>query len=81
MSRLDSANNALCFGNIFKCINCLVVRHGNIFRSADIVKICVLRAYTRIVKPCADRINRSNLTVFVLAKIRLHSVENTERAG
>ena len=41
-----------------------------------IMKMCMLRPYSRIIKSCRNRINRCYLSVFILAEIRLHSMEN-----
>ena len=44
----------------------------------DIVKMRVLRPDTRIVKACGNGVDRSNLSVFVLAEIGFHAVEDAK---
>ena len=49
---------------------------ATIFGSSDIVKVGVLRSDAGVVKTGGDGVNRSNLSVLILAEIGLHTVEN-----
>ena len=81
MGTLNSGNNALRAGEIFKGVHRLFIGNGNVFGSAGIVKPCMLRTDAGIVKPCGDGVHGSDLTVFVLAEVGLHTVENAEPSG
>ena len=69
MCRLDCRDDSLHLRQILERVNRLVIRDRNVLRPSYIVKICVLRSYSRIVKPCRNRVNRGNLSIFVLAEI------------
>lgn len=58
-----------------------VVRHRNVLCAADVVQVSVLRADTGVIQTGGDGVNRSDLAVFVLAEIALHTVENAQTAG
>ena len=78
---LNGADDTLGAGDVLKCVYRFVVGDGNVFRPAYLVKVSVLRTDTGVVKTCGDRVNRRDLTVFVLAEQGLHAVEDTERSG
>ena len=41
----------------------------------------MFRSDARIIKSCGNRIYRSDLSVFILAEIRFHTMENSQTAG
>ena len=81
MRRFDCRNNTFHLCKIFKCIYCFIIRNRHIFGSADIMQIRVFRTYPGIIQAGGNGINRSDLTVLILAKVRLHSMKNTKSSG
>ena len=81
VSRFDCRNDAFRFGKILESVYRFVIGHGNIFRTPDIVEVCVFGTDTGIVKSCGNGVNGCDLTVFILAEIGLHPVEEADSAG
>ena len=79
--RLDRRDDALDTAEILECVYRFVVRHRNVLRAADIVQVSVLRADAGVIQTGGDGVNRGDLTVFVLAEIALHAVEDAQTAG
>ena len=81
MRGLNRRNNALRAGQIFKCLYRFLVGNRHVLRAAGVKQHGVLRTDARIVQTGGNRVNRCNLTVFVLTEVRLHAVEDTQTAG
>ena len=81
MSTLDGWNNSFGSGKIFKCFHCFIICHWHIFRSSDIIKVCMFRSDTRVIQSCGNRVNRSNLSIFILTEVGLHTMEDAQTTG
>ena len=79
--RLDRRNDTLDTAEVLECIYRLIVGDRNVLCAADIVQVSVLRADAGVIQTGGDGVNRSDLTVLVLAEIALHAVENAQTAG
>ena len=80
MGGLDGRDDALGAGQIFKGVHSFIVGDGDIFRAADVMEPCVLRADAGIVQTGGNGVHRGDLAVFILAEIGLHAVENAQSA-
>ena len=78
MSALDRRDDSLDSGEILECIDRLIIGNCHILGPSCIVKICVFRSDSRIVKTCGDGIYRGDLSVLILTEVGLHAVENSE---
>ena len=76
MRAFDCRYDSFCLCNIFKCIYRLIIRNRYILCTTCIMKICMLRSNPRIIQSCRNRINRCNLSIFILAEIGFHTMEN-----
>ena len=81
MSTFDCRNNSFCSGKIFKSIYCFVICNRHVLCSSDIIKVCMLRTYTRIIKTCGDGVYRCDLSVLILAEVGFHTMEDSETTG
>ena len=81
MGTLDRTDDTLGSCEVFKSFYCLIVRYRNVFGAADVMQICMLRSNARVVKACGNRVNWCDLTVFILAEVGFHTVEDAECSG
>ena len=78
MGTLDRRNDSLDSGEILERLDCLVIGNCHILGTSCIVKVCMLRSDSRVIKTCGDGIYRGDLAVLILTEIRFHAVEDSE---
>ena len=78
MGTLDRTDDTLGSCEVFKRFYCLIVRYRNVFGAADVMQICMLRSNDRVVKACGNRVNRCDLTEFLMAKVGFQTEEDNE---
>ena len=76
MGRFNGRNNAFCAAHIFKSLHRFIIGNSNIFRTSVVIKHSMFRSDSRIIQTGRNRVNRCNLTKFILTEIRFHTVEN-----
>ena len=77
MGTLNSADDSFSSCQIFKSIYRFIIRNRDILRSADVMQISMLRSDAGIIQSCGNGIYRSDLSVFILAEIGFHSMEDS----
>ena len=77
MGALDGRNDSLSPGQVLEGLHSLVVGHRHILSPANIVKMRMLRSHARIIQSCGNGVYRRYLSIFILAEIGLHAVEDT----
>ena len=81
MRRFDGRNDALCARQILEGRDCLIITYPDIFGPADIMEPCVLRADAGIIQSGRDRIDRCDLSIFILTEIGFHAMKDPQAPG
>ena len=68
MGAFDSTDNTFCAGQIFKGIDCFIIRNRNILGPAYFMKIGMFRSDSRIIETSRNRIYLIDLTLVILTK-------------